>query len=43
MSNSGATYLYDIVEQDAEPQAALAAIEAGVREAREVLDELLAG
>jgi glutamate dehydrogenase (NAD(P)+) len=33
VSNSGATYLYDVIEQDAEPQAALAAIEAGVREA----------
>jgi glutamate dehydrogenase (NAD(P)+) len=33
VANSGATYLYDIVDQDAEPQAALAAIEAGVRDA----------
>ena len=32
VSNSGATYLYDVIDQDAEPQAALAAIEAGVRE-----------
>jgi glutamate dehydrogenase (NAD(P)+) len=32
VSNAGATYLYDVVDQNAEPQAALSAIEAGVRE-----------
>ena len=33
VSNSGAVYLYDIVSQGTEPEAALAAIEAALREA----------
>src|SRR5262245_45790620 len=32
LSNAGAVYLYDIIAQDGEPAAALAAIEAGVAE-----------